>query len=1012
MPAKTFTIDATDNFTHTLVKGVWERFGDNPLTLSDIRIFLPTRRACRAVANAFLQLSNGKAMVLPRLIPLGEADTDEETLIVHELASDKPDETVLNLRPAMPSMQRNLLLARHVMTAYPEMPMAQAVSLAKDLASFIDQSVTAGIDFEKLKNLVPEDYSEHWQKTLEFLDIVTHGWSKILEEYHVVDSATRRDELLRAQAKAWQKSPPSTPVIAAGINGSIPAALDLLRTIAELENGYIILPSLDTLMDDESWDKIGDTHPQKALKTIIDSIETDRSAVIQWLQPTPPDPRKTERLKLVSQLMLPAETSDKWQTLSATNTLSADTACKGINRIDCADESEEAAVIALILRETLETENKTALLITPDRKLARRVTHIMQRWGIIINDSAGAPLSQWGLGSFINLSLSFLANPADAVSFLALLKHNLCRCGHYSDQWHTKVARFETHALRGSRYKKDFSSYYKTAEHRAKEAEGKKKSYPLEEITTFLDKIKDALSPLLAMLDTGKNYPLADWLSTHVQILENLATTADKPGNEWLWRNEDGEAAALALTELLDQSTAMIAIDFSGYAAMIQQLVLNRTVRPKTPAHPRVTILSALESRLLTADTVILSSLNEGHWPPESPNDPWMSRPMRAAYGLPSTDRFIGLAAHDFMNGFCADEVYLTRADRIDNAPSVKSRWLLRLETVLSRLDFEADSLLNRRYLSLAEQLETIGESEKITIGEPCPCPPVSLRPTGLSFTDIEKWLKNPYGIYAKHILKLRKLDELDGNTEHADKGTLFHAILERFVSDLIDGKPLDLHHLTAIAKEEFDAILMDETTKATLWPIFEEVAVWFVEEQKKRQDDDSGKIIPLAAEQRAQWTIKEACVPFTLYGRVDRIDGYTDGSLEIIDYKTGTLPSETDIVSGYAPQLPLEALVAQESGLGNVEKKPVKAISHWELKAKKDKAPEIKTIPKKANEAIGPIIDQAKQQLLAMIEAFYNTENPASYRVTPDSQNIKETDNVRRYDDYKHLARESEWKD
>lgn len=1003
MSTKTFTVNATDNFTHALVRGVWARFGDDPLTLSDIRIFLPTRRACRAVANAFLQLSGGKAMILPHLIPLGEADTDEETLIVHELASDNPDKTVLNLQPAMPPIQRNLLLTRQVMAANTEMPMAQAMPLAKDLANFIDQSVTAGLDFERLKTLVPSDYSEHWQLTLKFLEIVTDNWEVILKAHHQVDSAARRDSLLRAQAAAWYKSPPTAPVIVAGINGSIPAALELLSVIAGLDNGYIVLPGLDTAIEDESWDILGDTHPQNALKIILNHLQTDRKTVKPWVQ-EPVSPVKQERLKLISHLMRPAETSDKWQELSSNQTIHAKTACEQLHRIDCADESEEASVIALILRETLETPEKTAMLVTPDRKLARRVTQIMQRWNITINDSAGSDLSLWPVGSFINLSLSFLANPGDAVAFLALLKHNLCRCGHYSDQWHAKIAQFETHVLRGSRFKHGFAAYRQTLDYRAERAGKDKKVYPKQPLSDFLATVEQALSPLLSLINSRTVQPVETWLAAHVQSLENLAATGDITGAERLWRNEDGEAAAISIAQLMEQKNILNDMDFESYAALMGQLVLGQTVRPKTPAHPRVTILSPLESRLLTAETVILASLNEGHWPPESPNDPWLSRPMRTRYGLPSTDRFIGLAAHDFMSGFCANEVYLTRADRVDNAPTVKSRWLLRLETVLGRLGLDVGTLLDRRYQSLAFQMENVPEDEKTVLAEPCPCPALALRPRGLSFTDIERWIKDPYNIYAKHILHLRKLDELDGDTESADKGTLFHAIFEHFIQAIMDGSPNDKNLLTTIARDEFAASLMDSAQKATLWPIFEELADWFITEQKKRLEKG---IQPVAVEQKTRWTITDALIPFSLHGRADRIDSLPGGGLEIIDYKTGTLPSETDIVLGYAPQLPLEALVARENGFGTVTADTVHQISHWGLKTKKDEDAIIKETPStRTKEDMDAIINRIKQQLLDMIAAYYDAANPAAYRVSPDS------DNRLRYNDYEHLERESEWKD
>src|SRR5690606_40649772 len=102
-------------------------------------------------------------------------------------------------------------------------------------------------------------------------------------------------------------------------------------------------------------------------------------------------------------------------------------------------------------------------------------------------------------------------------------------------------------------------------------------------------------------------------------------------------------------------------------------------LRPRFGRHPRLFIWGPLEARLQHADRIILGGLNEGTWPGDASIDPWLNRPMRAELAIEPPERRIGLAAHDFASGASAGGVVLTRALKVGGAPTVASRWLLRL---------------------------------------------------------------------------------------------------------------------------------------------------------------------------------------------------------------------------------------------------------------------------------------------------------------------------------------------
>ena len=270
------TIPVGVSFVDTLARGLLARVGD-PLELSRGTILLPTRRACRALQDAFLRASDGRALLLPQLLPLGDLDA-EELLLAGDGASDGAVGgardgigTATELPPAMPPLRRQLLLSRLIQrmgnVRGERLRADQAVRLADELSRLLDQVETEGLGFDRLETLVPEDYAEHWQVTLKFLRVLTDEWPAIQAVEGCIGAAERRRRLLEAQADAWRLAPPREPVIVAGSTGSIPATAALIAVVAGLPNGTVILPGLDTVSDDEVWAAVekDPTHPQHGL---------------------------------------------------------------------------------------------------------------------------------------------------------------------------------------------------------------------------------------------------------------------------------------------------------------------------------------------------------------------------------------------------------------------------------------------------------------------------------------------------------------------------------------------------------------------------------------------------------------------------------------------------------------------------------------------------------------------------------------------------------------------------
>lgn len=968
-----YTIPAGLSFVDILARGIMERAGGDPLSLARIQVLLPTRRACRSLREAFLRLSGGKPLLLPRMNPIGDVDEEELSLSL----SGVEDE--LALPPAISATERLFLLTRLIGAQNYARGLEQDLMLATALAKLMDQVYTQNLDFSSLPYLVESaDFAAHWQVSIKFLEILSDVWPSILAERGAIDAADRRNRLIKRLAEHWRSNPPEHPVYAAGSTGSIPATSLLLETVACLPDGCIILPGLDQTMDEESWNAMDDTHPQATLRTLLHELQHKREDVAIW-PPAGAAPREPTR-RLVSEIMRPSETAQAWQNIQTHLSLPAEDIA--IKRYDCANPQEEALVIALALREVLEEEGKTAALVTPDRKLARRVTMACRRWGIEIDDSGGQPLPQTRVGTYLRLCMEAVIADMRPVALLNFAKHTLCLPESYDD-WRGAVRALDVSVFRGPTFEAGFDAYEK------KLTAMEEKDRPVKRLRHTLSFIERAFKPLLDLAESGNAHNFTAWCDAHLKVAETFCHP------DMLWSNQDGNAASALFSDLRGRAALMPGLDAKDYLTLLQRIMDTVTVRPAYGLHPRLTILGQLEARLVEADVMILSGLNENTWPPDPGVDPWMSRPMRKKFGLPPLERSIGLAAHDFAQALCAGRVILTRSVRVDGTPTVPSRWLQRMDTVLQALNINPSMLQNGPLLAHARKIDDAAEYSPWE--RPEPRPPVEARPRKLSVTQIETWMTDPYSIYAREVLRLRALDPLEQELDARTRGTLVHKILERFGEVYPHDLPLEAREtFLSIAKEELDALALDPDITNFWQPRLTKIADWMI----ATESDWRKTYKPAVREAKGQMPLNGPAGAFTLTARVDRID-YTkdDREAAIIDYKTGGSYSQKGMKDGRHPQLPLEALILEGGFFETVKPVPVNALAYWKVTGS---GPGGKI--DKLEDAAG--LDEAKQnarQGLESLIATFDREDTPYY-------SLPRPERAPRFNDYEHLARVKEW--
>ncbi len=965
-----YTIPPHRAFADALANGLIRRFGGEPMGLARGLVLLPNNRAKRAIQDAFVRASGG-GLLLPRLVAVGDPELDEAVF-------DQAAEAEL-VPPAVGPLQRQLILARLIQEAGSPVDAAEAVRLAGDLAATLDQLLIEEVDPRKLKalDLAPE-LSAHWERSLRLFEVVLERWPRALAALGRVDLAERRRLLIDRVVARWKAAPPAGFVCAAGINASAPAIARLQRVVAGLPKGMVVLPDLAIGISDAEWEMLGphkpdpvtgrrrrnlETHPQYHLKLLLARMGVQRGEFESWRAASEHDAAPA-RSKAIASAMQPPELTHGWTSLPASERRLA-----GVRALEVATPAEEAQAIALALREVLETPGRTAALVTPDRALARRVAAHCGRWGIAVDDSAGQPLSALPPGTLLLALAEAAAQRFAPLPLLTLLKHPLVRPEARSE-WLEGV-RLLDRALRGPRPAPDLAGIDR---HLAEQAG--REGVLRQAAARWWPEARALLAPLEAVFAGGAQ-PIP-------ALLASLREVAQALGGDSLWSRADGRAAATLLDDLeREGGEGPRRADPATLAPMLRTLMEAVAVRPPQGGHPRLAILGQLEARLQTADLTILGGLNEGVWPSLPAPDPWLAPRIRAELELPGLERRIGLAAHDLAGALGAPQVLLTRARRDATAPTIASRFWLRLEALSGGLERADDLVAWARAIDLPAAY-TPAE-------RPAPSPAVEARPKTISVTEVDRLKADPYAFYARRMLRLAPLDPVDADPSAAWRGTAVHDVLQKWFEQ--DGCVPE--RLRARA----EAMLVDERTHPmmrALWqPRLMEAVDWIA---RQIAADPSRKV--LAVELDGEIAFEGV----RLRGKFDRIDRLGDGSLAIVDYKTGQPPSTRAVRAGFSLQLGLLGLIAERGGFGGIEG-VARCFEYWSLARSRAGGfgfVESPVDPKKKEPiAADEFVDLAAHHFGEAVRAWLTGDAPFTAKLVPEYAPYAEYDQLMRRDEW-----------
>ena len=990
-----YAIAAHRGFADALVAGIVPRYREDGFGLARLTLLVPSSRAARTLSEAFIRhagASGEGGLLMPRMVAVGDLDLDEK------LGAALDPLGAADIPPACDPVTRWLTLDRLIAEeraaeGLEPLPGRARLNLAREMARSIDRLL---VEEKRPEDLLGDavldqlgNLAGHWQRSIRLFARVNARWQAELAGRGQVDAATRRNLLFDFAARRWKAAPPPHPVVAAGVTSASPALARLLRVIAALPKGAVILPDLDREMDDEAWAELGRagasdepggpvfgaedalTHPQYHLKLLLNRMGVNRAEVQPWHR-RGMAAAEPARARAISSLFLPPQASRSWIGLAADRRRLA-----GVRLLTSATIEEEAQAIALMVREALEVPEKRIAVVTADRGLARRVVQHLERWHIAADDSAGRPLALTPAGRLFGLLAELAANGPGPALLVAAFSHPLVRAGETRRDWLRGLRAFDRE-LRGPAPAPGLEPLRAAA----KEAKAEDWWAGAEAL----------VNPLVGW---PAEIPLAEALTRLAEAGEAFARSA-------LWEREDGRALGTMIEELRGQAEALgTVIETADLGGALRDCMDAVAVRPGYGGHPRVAIYGLLEARMARADLVICGGLNEGSWPQPPGADALLAPAILRALGVPGAEFRIGLAAHDLAGCMGAPEVVLSRSLRDAEGPTLPSRFLLRVEALLGE-----DLAREHRESTIPALLPLLDRQRPPAdpYPRPAPDPAPDLRDVTIKVTALDRLLGDPYQFYAQAILDLRSLDPLSADpfSDPALRGTLVHDILDQWHKARRDNPGLALGPFAAqhFADERVHPLFR------VLWqPRL--IAALTCFEDWVRGDEAEGRVV-LASEISGEMYVDGVKV----MGRADRIDRQADGSLVIVDYKTGAPPSKAQVTAGYALQLGLLGLIARDGRFENIKTGEVVTgtatrFEYWSLgKARKEEGFGYRETPMKEGSARTGLPPEEylpfhAAKLGEAISLFIKGRKPFIARENPDYKG---------YNEYDQLMRLEEW--
>ena len=955
---KYLNIPANENFLETLYKYILEEFNYNPIELSDLVVLLPSRRSCNELKKIFLNNSDKKAVLLPNIKAIGDISYDE-------LLLEKIDLNILKqfkeIAKPISNIKYKLLMIKQLLDFRKNLNVEQAVNLSKELNKFLNEVNSNNLDFDNLKNLVDDEYAEHWQKSLDLLQVFGKKWRNYINENNIISNAEYMYKMLDLHTNIYKNRAPKSPILIAGNICNIKKTLELVKALSRYDNTYFVFKGFENVLNNDEFSKINEYHSHFCYLNIVNELKINIK-----------DIKTIENDKIVDNVsretiynsFLPADLTYKWHCLDVKSDLTH------IKCVECNDEYEELETTTCYILDYIHNHGMKNIAIITDVDTSRFIENSLKKWNIPYQNTFGNKLIFNELIQFLMLILDTYINDFDIDYLLGLLKNKYTLLGYKDkEELNSILSIFEKNILRGKLNNNGLKSYQKNIENLS---EGDEKN----KLIDFINRIKNIFSDF-------SSFNLKEIFENHLDIAIKISSNNDVSRETFFTKafldNVNNAKVQDILKEFYDNIVDIHLQGIEDYCAIFNYIISELSYTQDYSEDNVVNIISMQEARLINYDLIVINNMIDGNLPKNIPSDPWMSNGMREKFGLPKKEINVGISNFEFIQYLNQKEVLLTYAKKQNNQPTIKSRFLLRLETYLQ--------LYNKNLIDANDFVECVRflnkSEEKVCIKRPNPIISMNLRPKRLSATNVNNLLlKNPYDIYCKYVLELYPDEDINILQNNIVFGNCVHKIIEEYCKEYNNIQADKFEFLQKLGMKLFKEYFFDNDTSILLFfDRFLKIAKDFlVKDEELRKNTYN-----IITESEGEFNLKN----YTFYARADRIE--EGENVNILDYKTGTPPKPIEVKTGKQIQLSIEALILKNNGFKEIKKTNIGVLQYWDLK--KDNLITIK------EEDIDELLRNTEQMLNNIIDYFNDIKT--GYKATLKNQDRS---------NYLHLSRCNEW--
>lgn len=874
-----FNIPANYHFLKSLTHFILSSYKLDDL--SNLTLLLPSRRSVRLIKKYFLEQSDQLAIILPNIKAIGDVDYDE--LILDYISQDNLDHN-LSIKPVS-NIKYKILLAKEIEKWNKNsnlfgknISLSHIFALSSNLDNFLSEAQKDNVKLDELSQMDDLDLSSHKKKILDFLKYFGSKWNNILLKNNISSIADYQNQIINLYLEYLSHNP-EKEIIIAGSTGSVKATSNLIKTISKLKKGKVILQNID---HDINFD-IPEYHPQYVLDNLLNNLQIKRDQITDL---------KFNQFylnnninKLLQHSMLPSQELHDWKMRDVITNIDH------ITQIEVKDNYEEIDIISLIIREKINS-NLDIAIISNDYNFSHILSKKLKKWGIKINDSNNNYLEKSEILNFILMIFRFFSEKFSIINFLSILKNNFVNCGFEDGFFQRNLDLLELEILRKNKFN--------NLEEIAKFIDNKNN----QDLSLFFYRICDSFKEFYNILNR-KNLDLSNIIKNNLKLAQKL--TLDSQGQSKII-DFTGYNEFLEFFNELQDLELNFNIQIGDYIKILNLLIAGKKFeKSHIKYHPNIHIFSNIEARLINPDIIIIPNLNEGDFPNFNNFDNWLTPQMRKDLGMSSNLKKIAVSAFDFCNYLQNKEVFLTRSHLKDNSPTEKSRFLLKIEAICQANNLNINS--GQKYKDWLNLLNNSHSKQDIVITNPNPN--IADRKFNFSVTDISRWLANPYYIYAKRILKLKKLDDIENKKYNVEFGNFIHKTLEEFMKKEIKiTKNSKKDDLIDIGLDIFPQYFNKLEDKLIWWPRFLDIIDYFLQKEFENMNQIANNFIEI----EAYLKIKD----ITVTTKIDRITISNSQNIDIIDYKTGIIPTKKDVRLGYEPQLSLESVIIAYGNIVN----------------------------------------------------------------------------------------------